>query len=163
MACNTVTGEDLFNELKKIFDYYNLDWSRLHCLTIDGGRNMCGIKKGFFGQLKELCAQNKILEPMFLHCIIYRQALCAKYVDISCVMNRAIKMLNFIRSHGLNHRQFREMLKETDTESVDLPYYTAIRWLSCGKVLTRVFELRKEIYEFLKGKEKSQPLPSDEE
>ena len=29
---NTVTGEDLFNELKKIFDYYNLDWSRLHCL-----------------------------------------------------------------------------------------------------------------------------------
>ena len=160
---NTVTGEDLFNELKKIFDYYNLNRSRLHCLTIDGGRNMCGIKKGLVGQLKQLCAQNKISEPMFLHCIIHQQALCAKYVDISCVLNPVIKMVNFIRSHGLNHRQFRKMLKETDTESVDLPYYTAIRWLSCGKVLTRVFKLRKEIYEFLKGKGKPQPLLSDEE
>ena len=63
---NTVTGEDLFNELKKIFDYYYLDWSRLHCLTIDGGRNTCGIKKGLVGQLKQLCAQHKISEPMFL-------------------------------------------------------------------------------------------------
>ena len=46
---NIVTGEDLFNELKKIFDYYHLNWSRLHFLTINGGKNMCGIKKGFFG------------------------------------------------------------------------------------------------------------------
>ena len=97
-----------------------------------------------------------------MHCIIHQQALCAKYVDISCVMNPVIKLVNFIRSHGLNHRQFREMLKETHTESVDLPYYTAIRWLSCLKVLTRVFELQKEIYEFLKGKGKPQPLLSDE-
>ena len=160
---STVTGEDLFNELKKIFDYYNLDWRRLHCLTIDGGRNMSGIKKGLVGQLKQLCAQNKISEPMFLHCIFHQQALCARYVDISCVMNPVIKMVNFIRSHGLDHRQFREILKETDTKSVDLLYYTAIRWLSYGKVLTRVFEFRKEICEFLKGKGKPQPLLSDEE
>ena len=70
---NTVTGEDLFDELKKIFDHYNLDWSHLHCLTIDGGRNMCGLKKGLVGQLKQSCAQNKISEPTLLHCIIHNK------------------------------------------------------------------------------------------
>ena len=79
---------------------------------------------------------------MFLQCIIHLQALCAKYVNISCVLKPVIKMVNFIRLHGRNHRQFREMLKETDTESKDLLYYTAIRWLIFGKLLTRIFELR---------------------
>ena len=53
------------------------------------------------------------------------------------------------------------MLRETGTESVDMPYYTAVRWLSCGKVLSRVFELRKEIAEFLAVKGKHQALLSD--
>jgi len=42
-----------------------------------------------------------------------------------------------------------------------MSYYTAIRWLSCGNVLSRVFELRKEIAEFLAGKGKHQALLSD--
>ena len=78
-------------------------------------------------------------------------------------MNPVIKMVNLIRSHVLNYRQFTEMLKETDTEPVDLPYYTAVRWISCGKVLTRVFELRKKFCEFLESKGKPLPLPSDQE
>ena len=55
------------------------------------------------------------------------------------------------------------MLKDTDTESQDLPYYTAVRWLSCEKVLSRVFKLRKEIGDFLESKGKPQSLLSDEE
>lgn len=89
---------------------------------------------------------------MFLHCIIHQQALCAKYVDISSVLNPVVKVVNLIRSHGLNHRQFRDMLKNTDTESQDLPNYTAVRWLSCEKVLSRVFKFKKEIGDFLESK-----------
>ena len=63
-------------------------------------------------------------------------------------------MENLIRSHGLNHGQFTEMLKETDTESEDLPYYTTVGLISCGKVLTRVFELKRKICEFLEGEGK---------
>lgn len=159
----TVTGEDIFNELKKTFADYNLDWTNLSCLTVDGGKNMSGIKKGLVGQVKQMCNEKNILQPMFLHCIIHQQALCAKYVDISSVLNPVVKMVNLIRSHGLNHRQFRDMLKDTDTESQDLPYYTAVRWLSCEKVLSRVFKLRKEIGDFLESKGKPQPLMSDEE
>ena len=95
----TVTGEDIFNELKKTFADYNLDWTNLSCLTVDGGKNMSGIKKGLVGQVKQMCNEKNIPQPMFLHCIIHQQVLCAKYVDISSV----VKMVNLIRSHRLNH------------------------------------------------------------
>ena len=72
-------------------------------------------------------------------------------------------MVNLIRSHPLNYRQFREILKETDTEAVYLLYYIAVRWISCGKVLTRVFELREKICECLESKGKPHTLLSDEE
>jgi len=99
---------------------------------------MCGVKKGLVGKIKQFCAEKDISEPMFLNCIIHPQALCAKYVDISCVLDPVTKMVNLIRLHGLNHRQSREMLRETTTESIGMPYYTAVRWLSCGKVLSTV-------------------------
>ncbi|GFT77528.1 pol polyprotein [Nephila pilipes] len=44
-----------------------------------------------------------------------------------------------------NHRQVRDMVKDSNTESQDLPYYKAVRWLSCEKVMSRVFELRKKL------------------
>ena len=78
----TVTGEDLFNVKKKHLTTIT-DMSLLHCLTIDGGRNMCGIKKGLVGRLKQLCTEIDISKPMFLHCITHQQVLCAKYVDMS--------------------------------------------------------------------------------
>ena len=124
---------------------------------------MSAIKRSLVGQVKQMCSDKNIPQPMFLLCIIHQQALCAKYLDISSVLNPLVKMVYFIRSHGLNHRQFREMLKETDTESQDLPYYTAVRWLSYEKVLSRVFKLRKEIGDFLESKGKPQPLLSDDE
>ncbi|GFT29939.1 hypothetical protein NPIL_361381 [Nephila pilipes] len=33
---STVTGKDIFNELKKPFADYNLDWNNLSCQTDDG-------------------------------------------------------------------------------------------------------------------------------
>jgi len=42
---STKTGEDIFKEIEKTLNDYKLDWSRLQCVTIDGARNMAGIKK----------------------------------------------------------------------------------------------------------------------
>ena len=41
----TTTVEDIFKEVEKTLNDYKLDWSRLQCVTIDGARNMTGIKK----------------------------------------------------------------------------------------------------------------------
>ena len=119
---------------------------------------MSGHKIGLVGQIsKKLDCPH----PMFIHCVIHQQALCGKYVDISCVLKPVTTIVNSIRAHALEHRQFCEFLKDIDSEHTDLPYYTHVRWLSCGKVLAKVFFLRKEIDIFLKEKDKSQEVLSD--
>ena len=69
--------------------------------------------------------------------------------------------MNFIRGHALNHRQFQVFLEVVDSEFYDLPYHTAVRWLSCGKVLFRSFKLRNEIDLFLTERDRSDPQVSD--
>ncbi|XP_049291704.1 general transcription factor II-I repeat domain-containing protein 2A-like [Anopheles funestus] len=123
---------------------------------------MSGVKKGLVGLVKEECKKRNVPQPMFIHCMIHQQALCAKYLDISCVLHPVVKIVNFIRSHGLNHRQFRSLLKDNESDYPDMPYYTAVRWLSCGKLLTRMLEIRKDVTEFLETKGKPEPLLRDE-
>ena len=48
-------------EVQKTFEQYSLDWNGLKCLTIDGGRNMCDVKKGLVGKIKQFCAEKDIL------------------------------------------------------------------------------------------------------
>ena len=100
---------------------------------------------------------------MVIHCIIHQQVLCVNYLNISCVLEPVMSTVNFIRSRGLNHRQFRDFLSEMEAEYPDLPYHTAVRWLSSGKVLLRFFEPREEIEIFLNEKNRPEPLLSNTE
>ncbi|CAN7950447.1 unnamed protein product, partial [Ixodes pacificus] len=84
-------------------------------------------------------------------------------LSVSCVLKPVVSTVNYIRSHGLNHRQFREFLKDGESEFVDVTYYTAVRWLSCGKVLSRFFNLREEIRKLLADKIRPEPLLSNSE
>ncbi|XP_066477822.1 general transcription factor II-I repeat domain-containing protein 2A-like [Tiliqua scincoides] len=154
----TTTGEDIFKELEKSLLECKLDWSKLKCVTIDGGKNMSGVKKGLVGQITRRMESSGLSKPMFLHCIIHQQALCVKYVDMTCVLKPVVETINYIRSHGLIHRQVRGFLKETDSEIIDLPSYTAVKWLSCGKVLSCFFQLREEIKLFLLQKNHHVPV-----
>ena len=49
-------------------------------------------------------------------------------------------------------RVFQKLCEEMDSENVPVLLHTEVRWLSRGKVLTRVFKLRREISVFLAGK-----------
>jgi hypothetical protein len=69
------------------------------------------------------------------------------------------KVVNFIRANSLNHRQFVSLLEETESGHVDLPYHINVTWLSLGKVLKRVWDLRSEIAEFLQMKGKYVDFP----
>ena len=42
----TTTGEDLFLEVEKTLQCYRLHWNKLQCITVDGGKNTAGLKKG---------------------------------------------------------------------------------------------------------------------
>ncbi|CAN7943134.1 unnamed protein product, partial [Ixodes pacificus] len=152
----TVTREDIFKELEKTVSEYNLEWGKLKS-------NMSGVRKGLVAQITKAAEVGGLTKPMFLHCMIHQQALCGKYVDMSCDLKPVASAVNYVRSHGLNHRQFREFLKDGESEFVDVTYYTAVRWLSCDKVLSRLFNLREEIRKFLADKNRPEPLLSNSE
>lgn len=71
--------------------------------------------------------------------------LCKSLLKINHVIDVVSKIVNFIRSRALNYRQFVALLEEHETEHRDIGYHTAVRWLSLGKVLKRVWDLKAEI------------------
>jgi DNA invertase Pin-like site-specific DNA recombinase len=68
-------------------------------------------------------------------------------------MREIVNIVNSIRSHELNHRQFQQFLSELEAEHGDILCYTEVRWLSRGKALNRVLELKDQIGEFMARKE----------
>ncbi|XP_029653934.1 protein FAM200B-like [Octopus sinensis] len=82
-------------------------------------------------------------------------------LNISCVLNRVIRIINFVRGSSLNYRQFKVLLDDFGSEYFELPYYTAVRSLSCGNVLNRFYKLQSEIDNFLTSKNNYYPKLSD--
>ena len=124
--------------------------SKLSGITTDGAPSMIGRRQGL-GNLLQLEA-NKVGNDsvMRFHCIIHQEKLCAKSLKMQNVMSIVIKTVNFICSKGLRYREFQELLHSIDADFQDISYYTEIRWLSRGKTLKRVFELKDAIQAFLK-------------
>ncbi|XP_068229398.1 zinc finger BED domain-containing protein 5-like [Palaemon carinicauda] len=57
------------------------------------------------------------------------------------VLEEAVKIVNFIKGKALNTRLFTVLCKEMGSEHTKLLYHTEARWLTWGKVLSRLFEL----------------------
>lgn len=92
-------------------------------------------------------------------CIVLytKHVLCKSVPKINHVIDVVTKIVNFIRAQALNHRQFVALLEEHETEHSDISYHIAVRWLSLGKVLKRVWDLKAEIREFCEKKGKDIP------
>lgn len=67
--------------------------------------------------------------------------MCEKNVTVPI-----IKVINFIKPRALNHREFKEFLKNLETEYGNVVFNTEVRWLSRGAMLNkRVYNLKTEI------------------
>ena len=82
-----------------------------------------------------------LLNPIYF---ILQEALCAKSMNFSHVMDLVTKVTNLIRggNRSLNHRKFVAFLDEVSAAYGDLQMHTEIRWISHGKCLERFFALR---------------------
>ena len=67
-------------------------------------------------------------------------------------MSAVIKCVNKIRARGLNRRKFKQYCELLDMEHGDLILYCEIRWLSREKILSKFWELKNAIYNFLEEK-----------
>jgi Spin-doc zinc-finger/Domain of unknown function (DUF4371) len=149
------TGEDLFISVQKVISSLGLKLENLKSITTDGGLNMSGQKSGVSARISQRMQELGFETPMIFHCIIHQQALCMKILKLDRFLDVIVPIINFIKRHGLNHRQFQEFLIDIEAQYEDIIYYTDVRWLSKGNMIKRFFLLKDDIYVFMmeKGKE----------
>ncbi|UYV80633.1 hypothetical protein LAZ67_19001160 [Cordylochernes scorpioides] len=131
--------------------------------TTDGAPSMTGKTNGFVALLrKKLSEISDGSNIHHTHCLIHQEVLCTKVIKMENVLTPIKKFINFIRSRGLNQRQFSLFLTELESEYSGLSYYTEVRWLSCSKVLKQFWDLKEEICQFLITKNQDITLFSDQ-
>ena len=150
-------GIDIFEEFLKTVSENNISVLKLAGISTDGAPSMLGTGTGFKSQVLRWLVENNVTRVTWCHCIIHQEALCAKTLGQENVMKLIVDVVNFIRSKGVNHREFKEVLHDLDSDHGDVIYFTSVRWLSRGAVLKSVWQLRDEISNFLASKGQKKP------
>ena len=85
------------------------------------------------------------------HCAIHKYALACKKLpfELKSVLDSKVKAVNFICGRAVNSRLVKAFRDNLGKEHQYLLFYTEVRWLSRGKVLSRVAELVTEVAVFL--------------
>ena len=140
------TGEAIFNVADDFIVQNKLSWSRCVGISTDGATAMTGKLRGLVSRVQSIVPQVKAT-----HCCIHREQLAVKHMPtcLKTVLEEAVKIVNFIKGKALNTRLFTALCEEMGSEHTKLLYHTEIRWLTRGKVLSRLFELREEVQIFL--------------
>lgn len=160
----TTTGNDLFTEVNACLDMLGLKWDKLVGVTTDGCPNLTGKNVGLLKRMQDKVTEiNPVQKLTFLHCIIHQEVLCKTVLKMNHVVDAVTKTVNFIRGRALNHRQFVALLEENELEHGDISYHCTVRWLSLGKVLKSVWDLRDQIQDFCVKKGHDVPELSDED
>ncbi|XP_078802871.1 protein FAM200A-like [Oryzias latipes] len=141
------TAEECFRCMDNYFTENGLDWQNCVGVCSDGAASMTGRHRGV---IKQILAP----EAKWTHCFLHRENLAAKKMspEFHEVMDVTVKTINFIKSNAVNSRCFAQLCEGMEADHVQLLYHSEVRWLSRGLVLTRIFELRKEVFSFLTDK-----------
>ena len=132
---------------KTIFEAHGLQREDVCGVCTDGAPAMLGSRSGFTKKVKKLAPEAK-----GTHCFIHRYAFASKTLPTALknILDSVVKIVNFIKADSLNTHQFKELCKDMNAMHEVLLFPTAVRWLSKGNVLNRVFEMKDEIKLFLK-------------
>ncbi|XP_070615590.1 SCAN domain-containing protein 3-like [Erythrolamprus reginae] len=165
LFCNVLpeksTGEEIFRVTSEYLDKSGLTWGNCTGVCTDGAAAMVGRAKGFLSRVKE-----RNPDVIVTHCFLHCEALVAKTLlaDLAPVLDDVVHIVNFVKTRPLRCRLFATLCKEMGAEHKILLLHTEVRWLSRGKVLARVYELREELKVFLTNERSdySKLLASDE-
>ncbi len=142
----STTGRDIHDAILNCLEKNDIPLDKITSLVTDGAPAMIGSTNGAATLLKHDC-------PCLLtfHCIIHNSVLCSKLKgEFVQRMNTIIHLVNFLRSKSAKqHRDLKTFLAEHEAAYHDVPLHTAVPWLSKGKVLSRVWDLREHINAFL--------------
>lgn len=142
-------GEEIFQTLNSYVQKKGLDWMKCVGICTDGARVMCGKKSSVVTRVLEVCPN-----ASWTHCNIHREALVSRSMsgNLQNVLNTSIKIVNCLKSKSLQPRLFEKLCEEMGGPHTSLFLHTESRWLSRGKVLTRLVELREDVAMLLDDK-----------
>lgn len=142
----STTGKDIHGAIINCLQTNEIPLEKITCLVTDGAPAMVGKHNGAATLLKKDCPR-----LLTFHCIIHNSVLCSKLKgEFVKPMNTIISLVNFLRAKSAKqHRDVKTFLKEHEAAYHDVPLHTAVRWLSKGKVLSRVWDLRQDLCGFL--------------
>ena len=120
---------------------------------------MIGSVNGLVGLCK---ADQAFPESWSFHCIVHREQLVSKSLKLDNVMKTVMEIVNYIRTHALHHRQFKNLIAELDQGLPgDLPLHCT-RMVAVKKPGTlSLFQLIDAVKLFMKEKNKNCPELSD--
>ena len=141
----STTGEEIFNILDTFMSENKIPWKKCLDVCTDGAESLTGLIKGVVSRIKK---ENP--ESSNSLCALHRHQLATKGMppELSNVLDDVIKIVNFVKSRPLKARIFSVICKEIGSIHCNLLLRTSVRWLSRGKVLARVFELRNKLLIF---------------
>ena len=136
------TGEEIFKVIDNYMTKHHIDWNKCIDVCSDGAAAMVGKIKGTVTRIKNIapnCSSS--------HCVLHRHALVAKKMPsaLKKVLDQAVQIVNYVKSRPLQSRLFKKACEEVGSQHQSLLLHTEVRWLSRGKVLSRLFELRNEL------------------
>jgi hypothetical protein len=112
-------GLDFILALLYSLQKHNLELSKLGGIVTGGVPSVIGSKNGMvslYKHMHEFGLQNELIQ----YHIIHQQSLIVKSLGLKQTMTDVINAVNFIRSHELNHRQYRMLLGEVESECDDI-------------------------------------------
>ena len=142
----TTKGEDVFNTVSRFLHCNGMDWHRVQQVSVDGAPAMMGGQRGLKDFVKRENPSIKVD-----HYAIYRYSLASKTLlaSLKAVFDDVVRIVNFIKLKDLNSRIFKQLCNKMGQSYEVLLYHTEVRWLSRGRVVSRVMELREPIKCFL--------------
>ncbi|XP_008052733.1 zinc finger MYM-type protein 6 [Carlito syrichta] len=145
-----ITGFEIFELINKYIDSKSLNWKHCVGLCTDEAASITGRCSGLRAKIQEV-AVNTV---EFTHCFIHREHLVAEKLSpcLHKILFQSAQILSFIKSNALNSRMLTILCEEMGSEHVNLPLHAEVRWISRGRILKRLFELRHEIEIFLNQK-----------
>ncbi|KAL1279362.1 hypothetical protein QQF64_026035 [Cirrhinus molitorella] len=117
-------GIDLKETLMNVVEKADLQLSKLTAITTDGAPAMLGSEKGLVGLCK---SDERFPEFWTFHCIVHQEHLVSKKLNLDHIMKPVLEIVYFIRTHALNHRQFRNLIAELNEDlPSDLCFFTVL-------------------------------------